>query len=603
MYFLIYGIITIVSFCLYYHSLNYGYSNNDDDIIIKNNIAFLKDASNLPKVLFLDAWFGLKEIQLYRPLQGISFILDAQWGNNILYQIHLTSLFLHILCCICVFHLLLLLRFRIKIATLGAFVYAVHYLFLHTVIWVPARGDLLLAIFSFLSFITFIKLSETGEKKYFIHIVFFGLALLSKETAVLLPIIFVAYLYLFAPKKIFTATNSLLFICYVIIYLIFSSLRRLSTLEEANALGLESFIKNLPTLPETIAKIFIPINFSTMPSFHFSATLAGILIIIGGGIFFMFKKNLFDKMAVFSLFWFLILILPGMAYRSGFSFYTYEYLDHRCYIFCFGILLLLLNIIGIYHFDKNKYYWFVMVPILLYLAVANLYFSRSYENAFTYSSQAIKSNPNSALAYFINANEIYTNGDTTGSIYKFSKALEINPKYYEARYNRAYIYSNQKKYTASLDDLNILLAANPNYEFGQGYSLRGVVKAKMNDIYGACADFELALKLNPTNQTMKKNLESCSANRTIQGSGGNENSKAKEYNNSGVAAAKNGMFSEAIKYFNKALEETPQYYDAISNLGTCKHALKDIEGACSDWRKAAEYGDPYAIQMLSKYCK
>ena len=186
---------------------------------------------------------------------------------------------------------------------------------------------------------------------------------------------------------------------------------------------------------------------------------------------------------------------------------------------------------------------------------------------------------------------------------KSSKALEINPKYYEARYNRAYIYSNQKKYTASLDDLNILLAANPNYEFGQGYSLRGVVKAKMNDIYGACADFELALKLNPTNQTMKKNLESCSANRTIQGSGGNENSKAKEYNNSGVAAAKNGMFSEAIKYFNKALEENPQYYDAISNLGTCKHALKDIEGACSDWRKAAEYGDPYAIQMLSKYCK
>ena len=104
-------------------------------------------------------------------------------------------------------------------------------------------------------------------------------------------------------------------------------------------------------------------------------------------------------------------------------------------------------------------------------------------------------------------------------------------------------------------------------------------------------------------KTPKEILESCSANRTIQGSGGNENSKAKEYNNSGVAAAKNGMFSEAIKYFNKALEENPQYYDAISNLGTCKHALKDIEGACSDWRKAAEYGDPYAIQMLSKYCK
>ena len=46
----------------------------------------------------------------------------------------------------------------------------------------------------------------------------------------------------------------------------------------------------------------------------------------------------------------------------------------------------------------------------------------------------------------------------------------------------------------------------------------------------------------------------------------------------------------AIDDFNKAIEIDPQYAYAYINRGIARKLIIDLEGACRDWRKAADFG-------------
>lgn len=199
--------LIIVFSCLgmYFRSLSYDYSYNDDDVMILDNAAFLHNLSNIPQAIVSDAWFKHQQIELYRPLQNVTFMLDAALGKDIIFSTHRTNLILHILCCLAVFFLLQLFRFDRKYALFGALIYAVHFLFLHAVIWIPARGDLLLTLNALLTTITFLLILRSGKwYHYVLNVLAFGLALFSKESAIMLPLIFVVYLILFSRKTLFT---------------------------------------------------------------------------------------------------------------------------------------------------------------------------------------------------------------------------------------------------------------------------------------------------------------------------------------------------------------------------------------------------------------
>ena len=188
-----------------------------------------------------------------------------------------------------------------------------------------------------------------------------------------------------------------------------------------------------------------------------------------------------------------------------------------------------------------------------------------------YSEQAIKSNPRSAFAYFIHGNEVAKRGDTAQAMNNFSRALAIHPNYAEARFNHATLLFQQKKYDQSLEDLNMLISYLPDYGQGEAFYLRGKAKARLRDMNGAYADLEAAVKLNPTNPGMKQTLETCNRERSLA----IENNAAIMSNNAGIAAAKSGKYKEALIYFTKAVNENPKFEEAVSNLETCKRALKE----------------------------
>jgi hypothetical protein len=54
--------------------------------------------------------------------------------------------------------------------------------------------------------------------------------------------------------------------------------------------------------------------------------------------------------------------------------------------------------------------------------------------------------------------------------------------------------------------------------------------------------------------------------------------------------------------FTKAIELNPEFSPAYINRGGCKYILYDVNGACSDWNKAAQLGNKEAEELKKKYC-
>lgn len=487
----------VVPVAIYFRTLFFGITNADDEVMITGNLPFLRDISNVFHVFTTDAFYLHKEIDLYRPLQSLTYIIDAQWGGDVVFFAHLTNIVLHVICCLAVYHLLIRLAFRPMLATTGALVYAVHYLFMTAVAWIPARGDLLLALFAFLTMLTLIStLDQPRWRTIFLHLLFFTLALFSKESAVVLP--FVCAVYLWAYRKIgqLTRKHVALPIYYVAAGSFYWMLKESAVASSSDERGLVQFIKNIHLLPDMIAKFYLPVNMSTLPANVRSTTAIGLgMLFILSVIFVLFRK-LQQRQALFYLFWFLLFMLPGLTYYPNFYSFASEHVDNRSYLICFGLLMLNLHVIQLVEADTRRYFRYVAALVLCYLTAFNLYLGQSYRNPATFAMKAITMESNSALAFANYGTEKFLEGDELEALHYLNRSLRLVPKFMPALHYRARIFWNRGMYREALRDLDTILAVDPEFD-ATDYALRGTIKAGLKDHAGADADFAAALRMNP----------------------------------------------------------------------------------------------------------
>ncbi len=537
--------LSIITLCIiiYFKCLFFGITNSDDEVLIAGNLPFLHDFSNILKVFTTDAFYLHKEIDLYRPLQSLTYILDAQWGGDTIFFVHLTNLKLHILSCLTVYHLLLRLDFRQKLAFTGALIYAVHYLFMTAVAWIPARGDLLLALCTFLALLALIKsLEQPNWANLLFHLLFFTLALFAKENGLVLPLLFAAYLWTHRRTVQLTRKHLLLPIYYSVAGILYWLLKTAAVADSSAERGWGAFMKNLHHLPEMVAKFYLPVNMSTLPAYKLSATLCGVLIITVLLVLFHFCRDLRKRQALFYPSWFLLFILPGMTYYPNFYSFSNEHVDHRSYLICFGLLLINLYVVQQYALEKSGYFKVVVVVVLGYLAAFNLILSGSYRNPAEFALRAINMESKSALAYANYGTEKFLQGDELEALRYLNQALRIVRKFMPALHYRARIYVNRGMYREALADLDTIFSVDPEYD-ASDYTLRGKIKAELQDYTGAESDYATALRLDP------------------------------------------GLV------------------DARVAIGRLRHVQGRMAEACTAWSSAAELGSTAADELFGRYCR
>ena len=168
----------------------------------------------------------------YRPVQLISLMLDSNISNSGFFFYHLSNLLIHLTTCCLLFYLLILFKADKFKALLCSLIFLAHPLFNQAVIWVPARGDLLVAMFGLLSFIFLIKFYNSKNYIFLAaNLITFFLAVFTKEIAILFPVIFVLYyLITFSNQKLnikglFSVDNIFAYIIWAITIAIYFILR------------------------------------------------------------------------------------------------------------------------------------------------------------------------------------------------------------------------------------------------------------------------------------------------------------------------------------------------------------------------------------------
>jgi protein O-mannosyl-transferase len=593
--------LVFIPLVLYFRVVNFGLSELDDDTIISGINSTEGSKINLIGAFTHDAMMSNRGDSFYRPMQILSFMIDSEIGGGETWIYHVSNLILHILTVITLFNFLKKTGIKEEISFLLALLFSVNPVFTNAVAWIPARGDLLLCLFSLLSFISIIEYLKSGKMVYIIvHGIVFSMAMFSKETAVLLPVLILSYLYFVQRKKILLKKIILFLIIWSITFAVFFILRQsvLKINHTANEFGIFPFIKNLPTIPITLGKFFIPYNLCTLPSFDNTVAFIGIILIIV--ITLLAKGTQGDKkIYLWGALWFLAFSIPPMLFRSidpNLGIEKYDYLDFRAYLPITGLLVVVGFILHerftYISFKKMMMYFFPILTIYSYIAF-NYY--TAFSDSISFYTSAINANPDNIINLVVRGTIYYGQGNIHDAMLDFDNAIRLHPTYSLPYYNRGLIYETINDHHQAENSFSLALHYDTLYNennFLQESSYLNLSSEKiiLKKYDEAISILKKAISKYPDNSTIHFNLgvvyNYCGRfdsalyefNKGIESA----NDSPEYFNNRGMVKDSLKDFAGAVADFSKALEQKQDYFEALKNRGMSKIRMNDNEGAIID---------------------
>lgn len=398
-----YFIILFLTAAVYFQNLWFDYSYLDDNLIVFQEYQKINSVSNIPSAFT----GGYLYDTYYRPMVMISFIVDTAIAGQSPAMYHLTNLVLHLMVCFLVYVLLKKLTGEDFLSLILALIFSIHPVNLNAVSWIAGRNDLLLTLFTLLSFLFFIKYSGENKNRFLLLSSFFYLlAMFSKETAVLIPIVILFYYLLVNNFKIRSVINRTLLIVFVfalpaIIYLVLRFV--LSPVKSTGEISLSAFSQNMNVPFEYIAKMFYLFGFSQLSMTNPTLIILGAIISAVILLLVIFNKSIDKKMFLLGLIFFMLFVLPPLFVRMPASDGDFNYIDCRFYLPFFGFLLIFAALIGSYKFSvvwkkkNSKTVLTVIVSVFfVYLLIFNLTENQYYRNGKVFWSNVLNIYPERA---------------------------------------------------------------------------------------------------------------------------------------------------------------------------------------------------------------
>jgi len=560
---LFYYLALIIPAILYARTSGFGFVFHDDDTMILSGAAALQkfDFNN---IFFTDAWLSKATIELYRPWQSFTYFIDYSFGQTDPKIFHIHNIIIYIAAIALVYPFLRLLRFSAEFGALLTLFYACNSLFAHDVSWIPARGDLYLSFFGLSSLLVLGRHQQTG--RWFpwlpLYLFCFCMALLSKESGVsILPLSLLLMVFLKGTSSLRKPAAWLPLLLALPLLAVYLWMRKQSV-AHTNDVNLNALLYNMPTIPESILKFYLPAEFSVMPMFKSWKTLGGIVLILMLGvlIFRSLKKDESGRirsLLPMALGLFLLPLLPSLAYKPLFAGFAYDYLDHRMFFIGLGLLLLLGIMLETVSFSNNRnksLFFLLFIGIHGFAAAWN---TQHYKGFHEYYNNAIETNPRSGLA-LLNYSGLLRQQDKNPeqALSTINKAIALYPDsaiFYIEKVNDLFLLNR----CDSLETLLPILKRDGRYA-GDAWIYEGICASQRGQNELAVRAFLMARKLNPAK------AEAC-------------------FNIARFKRIQND-FTGAVAYLDTAISLNPAYAQAYSergnlygNLGRFDLALRDYQ--------------------------
>lgn len=575
-------IVSLFSFfclLLYFNSLKGIFIFDDDHSIITN--LYIKDVRYAP-MFFKGYYTSDPEIPagMFRPLLLLTFSFNYIFSGLQPIGYHIINILLHFLNGIAFYYLLGLLfsgqtnsrkgnlaqKLPFALTILIGLLFLAHPLNTEAVSYISSRSDLLAYLFILLAFICYLK------RGFWAALLLYAIALLTKETALVLPFLIAAHIFIF-DKKEKDGSRMGIFIFYLAIIALsafYWYMRHiiLSAISKGNILPPQGIWPNILTQsgvtlyyvklflwphPLTIHHNF-PIFYSLSDPRAFLSISAMISLII---LVFALRKKY--PLVCFGLGWYLICLIP--KFYASLNIVASE---HHFYLPSFGIYLIIAALAKDLFLRFRRKFIISTIGIICLFTILVWFRNYEYKDEYTFWRSALRADPSSPIANY-NVGMVYMNmGLYPEAEAMLKKSLEYAPRdatklLKNVRENTATIYRMQGKYKESLA-LFLENIDSGYYNFGT-YQNLGVLYQEMKEDENAKRAWEKGLSLNPQSSGILYNLA--------------------------MLYSRKKDFPKAKKYFQQAIDINPDFFALHFGLGSVFEEEGNITAAIKAYEKAA----------------
>ena len=521
-------IVALFATALYLPSLRNGFVW-DDVYLVGNPDVHTLDAGAVKRIFTTNFWDVIEsQSGMYRPLTAFSYLTDYHVNGDSPRGFHLTNVVLNAIVCALVFLVLLDLFDALLTALLAALFFAAFPMHVENVAWISGRTDIFATLFMLASLLCYGWWRRKGGWAAPVGAVLcFALALLGKETAVVLPAVVALYELLVARAEferpvprlrgwpIVAGMVALAFVYLAVRRGLFGSALIFYARFTHGAVQAVAFTFSI--IAHYAYKLVWPFHLDAESDYYPPASFMNVHTMVG---------ILIVAMAVFALF---------------------RWRRKREVVFAIAVigcgLAPVLNILPLNGVLAERYLYF---PSVGYVLLVSLLFTRAAAWRRVPVLVAF-----SALLLACSARTVTRTFDWKDELTLFQKTVETSGDNARARGNLGVSLYQRERYQEAMEQFQRAVELNP--EYAPAWNGMGRTEEKMGHVTEALQHVAHAVELAPDNATL--------------------------WNSLGHMQFVNRQWAAAADSFKRVLELRPNHLWARFNLGLSYYQLSDFDGA------------------------
>jgi Tfp pilus assembly protein PilF len=442
------ALIAACAIAVHARAIGFGLVGLDDRDLLVDDAAFLSRPSALWQA-FGRAYLGAVDAghAYYRPLVTASLALDARWGAAGFASYHATNVALHAAASVAVWMLLRRLYMGRVAAWISAAAFAVHPALTSAVAWIPGRNDSLLALLCVSSWLAFLA------RRRALHLVLFACALLTKETAIALPLVCSAHALLLEPPlagRLATHAAGWLGLIGA----------RLAVWPPSSgsmplALDLTRWAQSLLGGLGELALPLRPFAIAVAPDVP---VVPGVAALLGIAVAVFALRGVRRRVVALGVAAFFLWLLPPVLATGSLV------LGQRLYLPAVGAMVVLAELLRAAAPEPQGHRLEAALGgvALVALAAVTLAFQGTFRNARSFAREAVDASPHCALAHFCLGQSLQTDGDDDRALAEYRMALTLGAV--EVVHNNvAVILMKRALWPEAASELEQEIASNPGY--------------------------------------------------------------------------------------------------------------------------------------------
>jgi tetratricopeptide (TPR) repeat protein len=463
--------VAITALAVHGPSIGFGWTNLDDRDLVVDDQPFLTGVGGVIHAFARSYMHVVDQAHAYyRPLVTASFAVDAAWSGARPFGYHLTNVAWFAAACVLLFALLRRLGFGLGASAVASLAFAVNPALVPAVAWVPGRNDVMLAVFALAAWILLLRDAERPSPLVRVaHLASFGLALATKETALVLPFVFAAQLVLLdgpaAAIRRRPATLATLGAGWAVLVGVRLGLQAALHLDPLSGGAAADVFRAAPLVAATFAEIATPVDPSLIGVSADAPVARGVLVAAAVALAAFRLPGVRRRIVVLGAVAAAFSALPSAALAGT------VVLGHRLVLPACGATIVLAELGRASIRDRAAGVAFAVAGIAALAALAVGY-EATFRDRRRFARAAVEAAPHSPLAHFCLGQSHQIDGDDRLALAEYAIALELGPLDV-VHNNIAVIHMASGRWNEAERELRAEIAQNPRY--ARAYENLGIV--------------------------------------------------------------------------------------------------------------------------------